>query len=328
MFCLAQKGSLGHFSCNSTTGTKICYSDWYGDNCTTYCLTGNHSSLYYSCSINGKIICNQFWYGENCSVLCKESDSILGHFTCNVTSGKKICLPGWRGTNCTLKEKSSSWNIVGRSSSQSASSSLVVLLGYSSPTLFPLEPGTISSSFNLQQVTTTYIIRNSFFSINNPVSSFVKPTRHYFISSSRASLPQHLSSLIQSTCCRVISTELEQSWPTNQSLESILPTKSIQGIDSSFPIIPPDTTMLPTISEVSPSFTSHLTKSEIFLLPSPTPSLPFVSPFISSHINPSTATRVFKSDQLISSVKLVKISTSAVNLIPSSSSTVPTPQVS
>ncbi|XP_064605716.1 uncharacterized protein LOC135470609 [Liolophura sinensis] len=43
--------------------------------------------------------CDVNYYGANCSVFCLGEDSCRGHYTCG-SDGHKSCLPGWKGDDC------------------------------------------------------------------------------------------------------------------------------------------------------------------------------------------------------------------------------------
>eukprot|EP00794_Sanderia_malayensis_P018749 gene18749-20639_t len=45
----------GHYTCNTTDGSKICMKDWYGSECKKY----------------GSKICMRDWYGHECKKYCQ-----------------------------------------------------------------------------------------------------------------------------------------------------------------------------------------------------------------------------------------------------------------
>ena len=61
-FCKEQPG--GNYICNSFTGEKRCLNHYYGINCQTYCYSDQSSN--YNCNAVGKIVCHKDYHGINC----------------------------------------------------------------------------------------------------------------------------------------------------------------------------------------------------------------------------------------------------------------------
>ncbi|CAL1532974.1 unnamed protein product [Lymnaea stagnalis] len=51
-----------------------------------------------------QIYCGSNFYGQNCSVFCVPRDNSSGHYTCDQGLGHKICHKGWVGQNCEINE--------------------------------------------------------------------------------------------------------------------------------------------------------------------------------------------------------------------------------
>ena len=97
----------GQYTCNSTTGEKVCESHWTGSqcdicksnyfdaNCTTFC----EPSFAWNCSDTGEKECLEHftgkncsdcqagWYGIGCDIFCDQNSKL---WTCD-KNGNKIC---------------------------------------------------------------------------------------------------------------------------------------------------------------------------------------------------------------------------------------------
>ncbi len=105
VYCVPRDDSSGHYTCNQTDGSRICTSHFYGPDCSVYCVPRNDSSGYYTCNqMDGSRICMSDYYGPDCSVYCVSRDDFTGHYTCNTTDGSKVCMSGFGVENCTLAE--------------------------------------------------------------------------------------------------------------------------------------------------------------------------------------------------------------------------------
>ncbi len=97
----------------------ICLPDYYGPECSVYCVPRDDSSGHYTCDeTDGTKICLPDYYGPKCSVYCVPRNDFIGHFTCDETNGSKICMPGFGGVNCTMAQTTD-----GQEHSQSTSGS-------------------------------------------------------------------------------------------------------------------------------------------------------------------------------------------------------------
>ena len=49
------------------------------------------------------LTCTQNYYGSNCTTYCVPSDNNMGHYNCDPSNGNKICLPGYQNpeSDCT-----------------------------------------------------------------------------------------------------------------------------------------------------------------------------------------------------------------------------------
>ena len=75
-----------------------CISNHYGEDCSTFCEETDN----YTCDKSGGKICKEHFYpAEKCDINC---ESVLGNFTCDLTTGKKICVDGKAGRNCDVCE--------------------------------------------------------------------------------------------------------------------------------------------------------------------------------------------------------------------------------
>ncbi|KAL5268257.1 hypothetical protein ACHWQZ_G002204 [Mnemiopsis leidyi] len=70
----------GNFTCNQTTGEKICASEKAGSNCD---VCTNNNRVGQNCEK-----CKKFFYGTECSIHCKPD---FGSYNCS-SNGRKICL--------------------------------------------------------------------------------------------------------------------------------------------------------------------------------------------------------------------------------------------
>ncbi|KAL5268256.1 hypothetical protein ACHWQZ_G002203 [Mnemiopsis leidyi] len=70
----------GNFTCNQTTGEKICASEKAGSNCD---VCTNNNRVGQNCEK-----CKKFFYGTECSIHCKPD---IGFYNCS-SNGSKICL--------------------------------------------------------------------------------------------------------------------------------------------------------------------------------------------------------------------------------------------
>ena len=64
-------------------------------------VTGTYGIV--SLTLSYSLTCTQNYYGPNCSTYCVPSDNSMGHYNCNTSTGSKICLPGYQKpeTDCT-----------------------------------------------------------------------------------------------------------------------------------------------------------------------------------------------------------------------------------
>lgn len=54
-----------------------------------------------SMTVQYQRVCQSNYYNRNCSTYCLEAnDATRGHYTCNSGDGAKLCLPGYEGENC------------------------------------------------------------------------------------------------------------------------------------------------------------------------------------------------------------------------------------
>ncbi|KAH9508119.1 hypothetical protein Btru_054758 [Bulinus truncatus] len=112
--CLAQDTATGHYTCNQTTGSKICFKGWTGVNCEVdinecseaVCQNGGtceNAPGGYTCH------CLSQFQGKNCSTLRSVCDSspCLNNGTCNSTTLSSYsckCSPFYRGVNCETRQ--------------------------------------------------------------------------------------------------------------------------------------------------------------------------------------------------------------------------------
>ena len=61
----------------------------------------SHSHITFSSSI----YCNSNFYGSECTTYCVSTNNNQGHYTCDSTTGQKICLQGWDnpGNDCLTR---------------------------------------------------------------------------------------------------------------------------------------------------------------------------------------------------------------------------------
>ena len=59
---------------------------------------GNYSEL----DLSFRLTCQRDFYGPDCSVFCVDTNDTRGHYTCS-NSGERVCLEGYQNstTNCT-----------------------------------------------------------------------------------------------------------------------------------------------------------------------------------------------------------------------------------
>lgn len=69
-----------------------CNRDYYGPQCTTYCIARDDSRGHYTCNLQtGSKVCRSGWYGSDCLTYCiPRDDDVNGHYTCHPTSGSKV----------------------------------------------------------------------------------------------------------------------------------------------------------------------------------------------------------------------------------------------
>ena len=63
-------------------------------------FSGNFSEL----DLSFRLTCGEDFYGPDCTVFCVDTnDTSSGHYTCDRSTGEKVCLEGYRNsdTNCT-----------------------------------------------------------------------------------------------------------------------------------------------------------------------------------------------------------------------------------
>ncbi len=102
VYCVPRNDSIGHYTCNETDGAKICLPDYYGPECSVYCVPRNDSSGHYTCDeSDGTKICLPDYYEPECLVYCVPRNDFIGYYMCDETDGSKICMPGFGGENCT-----------------------------------------------------------------------------------------------------------------------------------------------------------------------------------------------------------------------------------
>ncbi len=83
----------------------ICLPDYYGPECSVYCVPRDDSIGHYTCDeTDGTKICLPDYYGPECSIYCVPRDDSVGHYTCDESDGSKICMPGFGGENCTMAQ--------------------------------------------------------------------------------------------------------------------------------------------------------------------------------------------------------------------------------
>ena len=59
-----------------------------------------------SITLQFQVVCNANYYGSNCTTFCVATDNTMGHYTC-ASDGSKQCLSGWSNSagNCLTREK-------------------------------------------------------------------------------------------------------------------------------------------------------------------------------------------------------------------------------
>uniref|UniRef100_A0A2C9KE80 Delta-like protein n=1 Tax=Biomphalaria glabrata TaxID=6526 RepID=A0A2C9KE80_BIOGL len=110
VYCKQQDSSSGHYTCDPSTGAKLCMKGWKGPNCADdvneceqgFCVRGECRNL------PGDVlcICPANYTGKDCSELinpCKSSPCLNGG-TCFAHSSQFTyictCKDGWQGKNC------------------------------------------------------------------------------------------------------------------------------------------------------------------------------------------------------------------------------------
>ena len=68
---------------------------------TSQTLTGTSGTV--SLVLSYSLTCTQNYYGSNCSTYCVPSDNSMGHYTCDPSNGNKLCFPEYQNpeNNCT-----------------------------------------------------------------------------------------------------------------------------------------------------------------------------------------------------------------------------------
>ncbi|KAL9975606.1 hypothetical protein ACROYT_G012787 [Oculina patagonica] len=98
-YCIAHDDDVaGHYTCDKATGHKVCRAGWHGASCKVYCVPHDDDTHgHYSCEpATGRKICLQGWYGSSCKVHCVPRNDSLAGYTCD-SQGQKVCLRNWYG---------------------------------------------------------------------------------------------------------------------------------------------------------------------------------------------------------------------------------------
>ena len=79
---------------------------------TATAYTGQHGQG--SITLQFQVVCNANYYGSNCTTYCVATDDNLGHYTC-ASDGSKQCLSGWSNPagNCLTREKLCMYSVFG-----------------------------------------------------------------------------------------------------------------------------------------------------------------------------------------------------------------------
>ena len=102
-FCVPQNNQNGHYTCDEDDGSIICLPNYYGPECRTFCRASqSEEDGFYTCDEDdGSLICLPNYYGPECRTFCRASQSEGdGFYTCNEDDGSRICLPDYYGPEC------------------------------------------------------------------------------------------------------------------------------------------------------------------------------------------------------------------------------------
>ncbi|XP_063684680.1 cell death abnormality protein 1-like [Bolinopsis microptera] len=113
----------GNYTCNNTTGEKICLEgkegegcdecqnrnkvgfncekcidNYFGETCSKFCQETTNNRTSYTCDGSGDKDCKEHYYPQQiCNTHCKP---VTGNYTCNQTTGERICVEGKKGQDC------------------------------------------------------------------------------------------------------------------------------------------------------------------------------------------------------------------------------------
>ncbi|XP_065838269.1 protein jagged-1-like [Oscarella lobularis] len=99
VYCVPKDTDVdGHYTCNPTTGAKICRSGWKGaPQCKTpICKTGCSTQHGY-CKNPNECICHSGWTGSNCLTCVAKSGCVNGYC---INPNECICNSHWLGSLC------------------------------------------------------------------------------------------------------------------------------------------------------------------------------------------------------------------------------------